>query len=409
MTQPACRFCETPLLTTFCDLGASPLSNSFLRADQLQQMEPFYPLHVYVCDACLLVQLPQFETREAIFSDYVYFSSYSDSWLAHAKAYVDMIVARLGLTPASRVVEVASNDGYLLKYFNDISIPALGVEPASNVAEVARANGVDTFVGFFGEATARDIASTRGMADLIIGNNVLAHVPDINDFVAGLSVLLAPGGTITMEFPHLARLIADVQFDTIYHEHFSYLSLLAVERIFAKQELTIYDVEELPTHGGSLRIFAGHIGDHAVSRAVEVLRRAEENAGLSRLETYSNFEPRVRATKRHLLDFLITAKQNNKSIAAYGAAAKGNTLLNYCGVRGDFIDFVVDRNPHKQGRFLPGTHVPVLAPDHVKTTRPDYLLILPWNIRNEIIEQMSFIREWGGKFVVPVPSVRIVT
>jgi SAM-dependent methyltransferase len=388
----------------------SPLSNAFLRAEQLRSQESFYPLHAYVCEGCFLVQIEQSETPERIFSDYVYFSSYSDTWLAHCREYVQRIVPKLGLGPSSKVVELASNDGYLLRYFQEAGIPVLGVEPAGNVAEVAESRGIPTLVRFFGVEAARAIAARGWRADLLIGNNVLAHVPDLNDFVTGMALALAPQGTIAMEFPHLLRLIEGNQFDTIYHEHFSYFSFWTVQRVFARHGLTIYDVEELATHGGSLRVFAAHTGSaHRPHRSVDALLERERIAGLMDLSAYSHFGAKVQATKRRLLEFLIGAKDRGKTIAAYGAAAKGNTLLNYCGVRSDFIDYVVDRNPTKQGRFLPGTHLSVYDPERVRETRPDYLLILPWNIKQEVIDQMAHIRQWGGQFVVPIPTLEILT
>ena len=403
-----CRFCGTKLDHVFADLGMSPLSNSYLKPEQLEQMEPFYPLTVRVCAECFLVQLPAVETPENIFSDYAYFSSYSETWLEHARRYCEAMTSRLNLNERSQVVEIASNDGYLLQYFAKANIPVLGVEPAANVAEVARQKGIDTVVRFFGVETARELAAQGRSADLLLGNNVLAHVPDINDFVAGQKILLKPGGVITMEFPHLVQLMRGNQFDTIYHEHFSYLSLLTVRRIFASHGLTIFDVEELPTHGGSLRIHAGHDGEHTTGDRVMALENAERDFGLDQLDTYARFADHVRETKRELLTFLIRAKEEGKRVAAYGAPAKGNTLLNYCGVRTDFIEFTVDRSPHKQGHFLPGTHIPIHAPDRIRETRPDYVLILPWNLRDEIAEQMKDIRQWGGKFVVPIPRVEVL-
>lgn len=409
MGLSGCRSCGTMLQKTFVDLGMSPLANSYIKPEQLNCMEPFYPLHVYVCEKCLLVQLEQFSTPHDIFSDYAYFSSFSDSWVAHARDYVDMIVGRFALNPQSRVVEIASNDGYLLQHFVARSIPVLGVEPAANVAETARKKGINTTVAFFGEKTALDLSSEGGNADLIIGNNVLAHVPDVNDFVRGLKVLLKPTGLITMEFPHLVQLMQLNQFDTIYHEHFSYFSFLAVEQVFARHGLKLFDVEELSTHGGSLRIYACHDDDVSkpvLARATE-LKLREQAAGLGQLDHYLSFGPHVEATKRKLLSFLIAAKQEGKRVVGYGAPAKGNTLLNYCGIRTDLIDYTVDRSPHKQGRFLPGVHIPIYEPEQVRNTRPDYLLILPWNIRAEVMEQMHHIREWGGKFVVPIPEVQV--
>ncbi len=404
-----CRFCGSQLEHTFVDLGASPLAQSFLGADQLKQMEAFYPLHVYVCGKCFLVQLQEFVAPEDIFSDYLYFASYSDSWLAHAKSYTGQMLERFPITGKSLVVEIASNDGYLLQYFLEKKIPVLGIEPAANVAKVAVQKGIPSLVKFFSTATARELVAKGQRADLLLGNNVLAHVPNINDFVSGMKILLHPQGVITMEFPHLMRLMTENQFDTIYHEHFSYLSFLAVEQVFAKHGLTLFDVQELPTHGGSLRIFARHAEDVSkpVGPRVTELRSREESAGYRRLETYSCFAEQVKETKRKLLEFLIQAKRDGKTIAAYGAAAKGNTLLNYCGVRSDFVDYVVDRNPHKHGMFLPGVRIPVYAPERIAETRPDYLLILPWNLKDEVIKQNAFIREWGGQFVVPIPRVTV--
>lgn len=409
MSGSQCRSCGTMLEHTFVDLGMSPLANSYLKPEQLNRMEPFYPLHVFVCEKCLLVQLEQFSTPHEIFSDYAYFSSFSDSWLAHAKAYVDMIADRFRLDRNSKVVEIASNDGYLLQNFVARGIPVLGVEPAANVAEVAKKKGINTKVAFFGEKTALDLTAEGWNADLIIGNNVLAHVPDLNDFVKGLNVLLKPTGLITMEFPHLLQLMEQNQFDTIYHEHFSYFSFLAVEQVFARHGMKLFDVEELPTHGGSLRIYACHDQDASkpIGTRVRELKSREETAGFGQLNHYLSFGPLVEATKRKLLSFLISARQEGKRVVGYGAPAKGNTLLNYCGVRTDLIDYTVDRSPHKQGHFLPGVHIPIRAPDQIRQTRPDYVLILPWNLREEVMQQMAFIRDWGGKFVVPIPEVKV--
>lgn len=404
-----CRFCNTPLKHTFVDLGMSPPCNNILTFEQLNQMEAFYPLHVFVCDHCFLVQLLEYITPLEIFGDYSYFSSYSDSWLQHAKNYTDLIVERLQLSANSQVIELASNDGYLLQYFIAKNIPVLGIEPATNVAAVAQQKGIPTLNKFFGQTTAQELVTEGKQADLIIGNNVLAHVPNLNDFVAGMQTLLKPDGVITMEFPHLMQLMSQNQFDTIYHEHFSYFSLVTVEKVFAKHNLTLFDVEELATHGGSLRIYACHSHNTAqsVSQQVITLREKELTAGFTKLETYVSFQEQVKTTKRKLLQFLINAKSEGKSIVGYGAPGKGNTLLNYCGIRSDFLDYTVDRSPYKQGKFLPGTHIPIFAPDKIHETKPDYLLILPWNLKDEIIKQMSYIRQWGGKFVVPIPEVEV--
>lgn len=409
-TEPLCRFCGSPLTHTFVDLGMSPLCESYVNADKANQMEPFYPLHVYVCDQCWLVQLEQYVTPEEIFSEYAYFSSYSDSWLAHAESYTDMIVKRLGLGAQSRVMELASNDGYLLQYFVRKGIPALGVEPAANVAVEAEKRGVETIVKFFGRETAKVIADAHGQLDLIIGNNVLAQVPDINDFVAGMKIALKPNGVITMEFPHLMRLMSENQFDTIYHEHFSYFSFLTACKIFEGHGIKLFDVEELSTHGGSLRIYGRHEGDASkpvTARAREMLER-ERAAGFETLGCYRDFAEQVKETKRKLLEFLIEAKRKGKTVVGYGAPGKGNTLLNFCGIRTDFIDYTVDRNPYKQGKLLPGTHIPIDEPQRISETKPDYLLILPWNFKDEIIAQMGAVREWGGKFVVPIPQVTVI-
>ena len=407
--QSDCRFCGTKLKHTFVDLGMSPLCESYLPADHLNQMEPFYPLHVQVCGNCFLVQLEAYVTPEHIFSDYAYFSSFSDSWLAHAKRYTDLMVERFGIGANSFVVELASNDGYLLQYFVEKRVPVLGIEPAANVAVVAVKKGVPTLVKFFGRETARELAASGKRADLLLGNNVLAQVPDLNDFVAGMKILLKPDGVITMEFPHLQRLMEENQFDTIYHEHFSYFSFVTAEKIFAAHGLTLFDVEEIPTHGGSLRIYGRHAEDSAkpVTERVTALRSREVSAGYLCLDTYSRFAEQVKETKRKLLEFLIQAKRSGKQIAGYGAPGKGNTLLNYCAIRTDFLDYTVDRNPYKHGRFLPGTHVPIFPPERIRETKPDFLLILPWNLKDEIIKQNAFIREWGGKFVVPIPEVHI--
>jgi SAM-dependent methyltransferase len=404
-----CSFCTTPLRHTVVDLGMSPLCESYLTVEQLNQMEPFYPLHAYVCEQCFLVQVQEYVSPERIFTEYAYFSSYSESWLAHAKAYTDMITARLGLTPASRVIELGSNDGYLLQHFVAKGIPVLGIEPARNVAEAAIAKGVPTLTELFGRQTARALAAEGTQADLLLGANVLAQVPDVNDFVGGMKLLLKPGGVITIEFPHLMRLVEENQFDTIYHEHFSYFSFLTAERIFAAHGLTLFDVEELSTHGGSLRIYARHAENatRPVRDRVTHLRAREETAGFNRLDRYASFTEQVHETKRRLLDFLIGAKRKGKRITGYGAPGKGNTLLNYCGIRTDFLDYTVDRNPYKHGKFLPGTHIPIHPPEKILETRPDYVLILPWNLKDEIMEQVAFIRSWGGQFVVPIPDVKV--
>lgn len=407
---PSCRFCEAPLQHTLVDLGMSPLCESYLTAEQLNQMEPFYPLHVYVCESCFLAQLEEYVSPEEIFTEYAYFSSYADSWLQHAKNYTDMMVERFGINGKSFVVELASNDGYLLQYFAEKGIPVLGVEPAANVAKVAIEKGIPTLVEFFGEKLAEDLVSKGKQADLVLGNNVLAQVPGLNDFVQGMKILLKPQGIITMEFPHLVRLMEENQFDTIYHEHFSYFSFIAVEKIFAAHQLTIFDVEELPTHGGSLRIHARHAedGTRPVTDRAKELKRREEAAGLMRMGTYSAFSEQVKETKRKLLEFLIRAKREGKTVCGYGAPGKGNTLLNFCGIRTDFLDYTVDRNPYKHGKFTPGTHIPIFSPERIRQTRPDYLFILPWNFKDEIMKQMSYIREWGGQFIVPIPEVKVL-
>lgn len=413
-----CRFCGTRLERTFVDLGMSPLCESYVAPEAINHAETFYPLHALICEKCLLVQLDEYVSPGEIFSDYAYFSSYSDSWLAHSKRYTDLMVERFGLNPRSQVMEIASNDGYLLQYFVEKGIPVLGIEPAANVVEVAIQKGVRTTVRFFGvdtaralreKATADSLGITPGGADLLLGNNVLAHVPDINDFVGGMKILLKPGGVITMEFPHLLRLMEENQFDTIYHEHFSYLSLHVVEKIFAHHGLTLFDVEELTTHGGSLRIYARHQEDDSkpVEARVTDLKKTEERGGLLELATYSAFSEQVKETKWKLVEFLIQANRSRKQVAGYGAPGKGNTLLNYCGIRTDLLAYTVDRSPHKQGKYLPGTRIPIYHPDRIRETKPAYVLILPWNLKDEIMEQMSFISEWGGRFVVPIPEVQV--
>jgi 2-polyprenyl-3-methyl-5-hydroxy-6-metoxy-1,4-benzoquinol methylase len=405
-----CRFCSAPLATSLVDLGMSPLCQTHIAPDQLHEMEPFYPLHAYVCDRCKLVQLQAFVSPQSIFTEYAYFSSYSTSWVEHARRYANMAIERFGLGANSKVMELASNDGYLLQHFVAAGVPVLGIEPAANVAKVAIEKGVPTTVRFFGLDTAADIAREHGRPDLLLGNNVLAHVPDLNDFVAGMKCLLAPGGVITMEFPHLQRLMAENQFDTIYHEHFSYFSFLAVEKVFAHHGLTLFDVEELPTHGGSLRIFGRHTENAAlaVGERVHELRQREIDDGFLTTERYSGFGEQVKQVKRKLLAFLIEARSNGKKVVGYGAPGKGNTLLNYCGIRTDFLDFTVDANPYKQGKFTPGTRIPILAPQAIREARPDFVLILPWNLKDEISRAAAYISEWGGRFVVPIPEVKVL-
>ncbi len=406
-----CRFCTTPLVHSVADLGVSPLCQNHVTPDRYLIAEPHYPLHARVCHHCFLVQVDDIAPPEEIFGDgaYAYFSSYSDSWLAHARRYTEQMSERFQFGAGSRIVEIASNDGYLLQYFLEAGATVLGIEPASNCAAVAIEKGVDSLVAFFGCDTASKVRAKHGPADLLLGNNVLAHVPDINDFVAGMKILLAPQGVITMEFPHLMRLIAENQFDTIYHEHFSYLGFTTVERIFAHHGLALFDVEELPTHGGSLRIYARHVEHNAlpVGPRVADLRAREAAEGMLDLPYYMGFGERVRETKRKLLTFLIERKREGKSIVGYGAPGKGNTLLNYCGIRTDFLDYTVDRSPHKQGNFLPGSRIPILAPETIFATRPDYVLILPWNLRQEIMDQTAGIRAWGGRWVVPIPEVAV--
>lgn len=406
----ACRFCDAPLQTTFVDLGLSPLCENFIPADKLVEMEPFYPLHTYVCEKCYLVQLQEFVTPDEIFTEYAYFSSYSTSWVEHARLYAEMMIERFKLGSSSKVMEIASNDGYLLQHFVARDVPVLGIEPAANVAKVAIEKGVPSTVRFFGRKTAAEIAAEHGRPDVLLGNNVLAHVPDINDFVGGMKLLLAPRGVITMEFPHLARLMAENQFDTIYHEHFSYLSFVTVEKIFAHHGIRLFDVEELCTHGGSLRIFGCHDDDAArpASARVNELRQREIDDGFLTMERYRGFDEQVKETKRKLMTFLIDAKRRGKKVVGYGAPGKGNTLLNYCAIRTDFLDFTVDANPYKHGKFTPGTRIPILPPEKLREARPDYVLILPWNLKDEIATQASYIREWGGKFVVPIPEARVL-
>lgn len=411
MGKAICRFSGQPLHHTFVDLGMSPLANSYLNAEHLNQAEKFYPLHAYISEDTLLVQLEQFETPDSIFSDYAYFSSYSESWLKHAEAYTNLMIEKFGFNQSHQVIEIASNDGYLLQYFVQKGVPVLGIEPAANIAEVAKVKGIPSITKFFGVQTAKELVVQGIQADLLIGNNVLAHVPDLNDFVAGMKIILKPNGVVTMEFPHVLKLIQGNQFDTIYHEHFSYFSFLTVEKIFAAHGLTLFDVDELPTHGGSLRIYAKHQESEtfAISDRVAELKAKEVAFKMDKMETYTQFGEQVKATKRKLLSFMLNAKTEGKSIVGYGAPAKGNTLLNYCGIGRDFIDYTVDLNPYKQNMSLPGTHIPIFAPDKLRETKPNYVLILPWNLKEEIMEQMAFIGEWGGKFVVPVPEVQVYT
>jgi hypothetical protein len=404
-----CRFCGAPLRHVFADLGSSPLANSYLSPERVSAMEPFYPLRVFVCDRCFLVQLEEFEAPERIFRDYPYFSSYSVSWLEHCRSYTERMTELLGLGHHSRVVEIASNDGYLLQYFHEHGIPVLGVEPAANIAEVAMAIGLPTRVEFFGRRVARALAA-ESRAELLLGNNVLAHVPDLNDFVAGMKILLAPGGTITMEFPHLMKLVEEGQWDTIYHEHFCYFSFLVASRVFAAHGLRVFDVEELPTHGGSLRVYGAHHDDPGkpdTERALAMLER-ERIAGYERLETYTCFGASMEADKRRILEFLIGLKNEGRCVVGYGAPAKGNTLLNYCGVRRDFLDYTVDLNPYKQGRLLPGSHIPIRSPLAIRDDHPDVVVILPWNLREEIVEQLSFIGEWGGRLAARTPNLELI-
>lgn len=406
--HPVCRLCGAELTHTFVDLGSTPLANSYLREQELECAEPFYPLHAYVCARCFLVQIPAVTTPEAIFSDYAYFSSFSDSWLEHCARYADAVVGRFGLGAAHTVVEVASNDGYLLQYFARRGIPVLGIEPAANVAAAAEAKGIPTRVAFFGRELAERLRAEGIEADLLAANNVLAHVPALNDFVAGIAVLLASSGVATLEFPHLANLIEKTQFDTIYHEHFSYLSLLAVERACGGHGLEVFDVEEIPTHGGSLRLYCAHTGAHPVGARVHHLRAREAALGLGELETYRRFGQRVQGIKFDLLSLLMDAKKRGRSIAGYGAPAKATTLLNFCGIRRDFLDYTVDRSPHKQGRYLPGTHIPIFPPERLAETRPDLILLLAWNLRDEVLRQTAFVRDWGARYIVPIPAVEVV-
>jgi SAM-dependent methyltransferase len=407
-TKP-CRFCGATLQRTFVDLGMSPLCETYPSASDLNRGEVYYPLHVYVCERCFLVQLEEYESAENIFGDYAYFSSYSDSWLKHCENYCEKMIKQLALSDRSFVVEVASNDGYLLQYFVRQGVPVLGIEPAANVAKAAAEKGVPTLVRFFGTQLAKELAAEGRCADLVLGNNVLAQVPDLNDFVEGLKILLKPQGVLTLEFPHLLRLIERNEFDTIYHEHFSYFSMLTTMRILEAHGLKAFDVEELTTHGGSLRVYACRAGNqiHKVEPSVQKLIVEEKRAGLASAEGYESFARQVKQTKIALVDFLLTAARQGKTVAGYGAPGKSATLLHYCGIGKDLIEYTVDRSPHKQGRFLPGSHIPIYHPDRIRETKPDYVVILPWNLKDEIIEQLQFIREWGGRFVVPIPEVTV--
>ena len=404
-----CRFCGTRLKHTFADLGMSPLCETYPGPDELNNRESFYPLHVYVCEECYLVQLDAYESPEHIFSEYAYFSSYSDSWLSHARRYCEAMIDRLSLAGGHQVIEVASNDGYLLQYFVERGVPVLGIEPAANVARAATTRGVPTLVEFFGAELAARLHAEGKAADLIAANNVLAQVPDLNDFVEGLRILLKPAGVLTLEFPHLKKLIDHNEFDTIYHEHFSYFSLHTVVRLLAAHGLRVFDVEELRTHGGSLRVFASRVEDpsRVVQDRVAPLLESERQAGLTSLAGYLSFQDSIKHTKWALLDFLIQAKRANKSVAGYGAPGKGTTLLHYCGIGKDLLEFTVDRSSYKQGRYLPGNHIPIFEPEQIRRAKPDYVVILPWNIKDEIMEQMSYIREWGGQFIVPIPELKV--
>jgi SAM-dependent methyltransferase len=406
----ACRFCGAHLRHTLIDLGMSPLCESYIEAANLDEMEPFYPLHVRICERCFLVQLRAYVAAEQIFTEYAYFSSYSSSWLEHAHRYADMIVDRLSLDRNSLVVEPGSNDGYLLREFAERGIPVLGVEPARNVAEAAAESGIPTLISFFGVEAARRVLAQGRRPDLLVANNVLAQVPDLNDFVAGMKLLLAPEGVVTIEVPHLVRLIEGNQFDTIYHEHYSYFSLSTLQSILSAHGLSIFEVEELPTHGGSLRIYASHVeaARRPLNRSVSVLLAHEDALGFRTMQPYASFEDRVQKIKHQLVELLIAIKRENNSVAGYGAPGKGNTLLNYCGIRGDLLEYTVDRNPYKQGLFLPGTHIPIYHPKKIEESRPDFILILPWNLKDEIVGQLRFVREWGCRFIVPIPDVTVV-
>ena len=406
-----CRFCNEALTKIFADLGISPLSNAFLKKEMLGDLEKKYPLCAYVCDNCFLVQLSEFEKPENIFGDYAYFSSYSSTWIQHAEDYVSMMMEKFNFDKKSLVVEIASNDGYLLQFFKKKNIPILGIEPAVNVAKVAKEKGIPTITKFFSVNTANELKEEGKLADLIVGNNVLAHVPDLNDFVKGLKILLKPTGIITLEFPHILQLIQKNQFDTIYHEHFSYFSLVTVRKIFSFHGLEIFDVEEIPTHGGSLRIYVKHTEYEKIliNEKIDILLEKERQYGLENISTYTNFIKNIEEVKKGLQEFFNSAKNAEKKIVCYGAAAKGNTLLNYCEIGNNFIDYAVDQNPHKQGLFLPGTHIPIKNPSEIQKTKPDYIVIIPWNLKDEIMEQMKYIRNWGGKFMIPIPEVKIIS
>ena len=404
-----CRLCGGGLEHTFVDLGMSPLCESYLAPGQLDAMEPYFPLHVLVCGTCFLVQLKEYVSPESIFREYAYFSSYSTTWVAHAKAYCEMIATRLGLGPGSLVVELASNDGYLLQHFLPLDVPVIGIEPAANVARVAIDNGIPTRVDFFGVELAKALVAEGKRADLIVGNNVLAQVPDLNDFVSGMVRLLAPEGVITLEFPHLERLMTENQFDTIYHEHFSYFSLITIESLAARHLLKLIDVEELSTHGGSLRVYLAHASSvRPTAPSVAALLAREQSHGFLNLATYASFAEQVKRTKRRLLSFLIGAKNAGKAICGYGAPGKGNTLLNYCGIGTDFLELTVDRNPYKHGRFTPGMHIPIHPVEAIDALEPDYILILPWNLKDEIVQQMRHVGDWGGRFIVPIPELAVI-
>jgi predicted TPR repeat methyltransferase len=404
-----CRLCSSPLTTTFVTLGMSPLCESYLTANQLDQMEPYFPLHVLVCGDCFLVQLQEYVRPEHIFSEYAYFSSYSTSWLEHSRNYCLMIKKRLNLGSSSKVVEIASNDGYLLQHFLPLNVPVMGIEPAANVAQVALEKNIPTLIAFFGLNLAKRLVEEGGKADLVIGNNVLAQIAELNDFTAGMAHLLAPNGVITLEFPHLERLIEDNQFDTIYHEHFSYFSLVTLDRLTRRHGLKVFDVEKLPTHGGSLRVYLSHIDSaRAIEPTVTALLAHERKIGFEDIKTYGRFAARVHRTKRKLLSFLIQCKDEGAKVCGYGAPGKGNTLLNYCGIGPDFIDFTVDRNVYKHGRYTPGMHIPIFPIEAIDAARPDYLLILPWNLKDEIVAQMRHVSDWGCKFIVPIPEVLVI-